>query len=390
MADAFIIMQIGNPELDSVCEQAIVPALEACGFDAKRVDKHNQGGLLKSEIIGFIERADVIVADLTNERPNCYLEVGYTMGIDKFRNLILTVREDHYHESPNYKNGGPKIHFDLSGYDILFWHPEKLDEFRQELEKRIKRRRAVLAPAPQQPVTPWDNEWVKSHRDIATPKLQETGKSGFMEVRFSLNHPKPWKTQQELDETARTSTISTFGWPIGVYLGNRNEYRPRPRADGIVAEIGADARGTYDYWAIRRNGDYYLLKTIFEDDRDSEKLFFDTRIVRVTEVLLYCARLYSRLEIDPMTVVNIVIRHGGLNGRILGASNRNRMMHVRAPCVENEIETEVATQLSKIESELVILVKELVTPLFTLFDYFELSDQILEEIVNAYVEGRVI
>lgn len=390
MADAFIIMQIGNPELDSVCEQAIVPALEACGLDAMRVDKHNQGGLLKSEIIGFIERADVIVADLTNERPNCYLEVGYTMGIDKFRNLILTVREDHYHGSPNYKNGGPKIHFDLSGYDILFWHPEKLDEFRQELEKRIKRRRAVLAPAPQQPVTPWDNEWVKSHRDVATPKLQETGKSGFMEVRFSLNHPKPWKTQQELDEAARTSTIPTFGWPIGVYLGNRNEYRPRPRADGIVAEIGADTSGTYDYWAIRRNGDYYLLKTIFEDDRDSEKLFFDTRIVRVTEVLLYCARLYSRLEIDPTTVVNIVIRHGGLNGRILGAANTNRMMHERIPCVENEIETEVVTQLSGIESELVILVKELVTPLFTLFDFFELSDQILEEIVNAYVEGRVI
>jgi len=66
------------------------------------------------------------------------------------------------------------------------------------------------------------------------------------------------------------------------------------------------------------------------------------------------------------------------------------MMDERVPCVENEIETEVATQLSGIESELVILVKELVTPLFTLFDFFELSDQILEEIVNAYVEGRVI
>jgi len=65
-------------------------------------------------------------------------------------------------------------------------------------------------------------------------------------------------------------------------------------------------------------------------------------------------------------------------------------MHERVPCVENEIETEVTTQLSGIESDLVRLVKELVTPLFTLFDFFELSDQILEEIVNAYVEGRVI
>jgi len=89
MSQAFIIMQIGNPELDRVCEAAIVPALKACGLDPKRVDKHNKGGLLKSEIIAFIEGSDIIVADLTDERPNCYLEVGYTMGVNKFRNLVL-------------------------------------------------------------------------------------------------------------------------------------------------------------------------------------------------------------------------------------------------------------------------------------------------------------
>ena len=61
-------MQIGNPELDRVCEQVIVPALKARGLDPKRVDRHNQGGLLKSEIVSFIENAEIIVADLTNER----------------------------------------------------------------------------------------------------------------------------------------------------------------------------------------------------------------------------------------------------------------------------------------------------------------------------------
>ncbi len=51
MPTAFIIMQIGNIDLDQVCDKAIVPAAVACGLDPKRVDKHNQGGLLKSEII---------------------------------------------------------------------------------------------------------------------------------------------------------------------------------------------------------------------------------------------------------------------------------------------------------------------------------------------------
>ena len=117
MKQAFIIMQIGNSELDKVYEDTILPALRANDLDPKRVGKHNQGGLLKNEIISFIENSDIIVADLTNERPNCYLEIGYAMGVDKFRNLILTAREDHLSESPNYKLGGPKIYFDLSGYD---------------------------------------------------------------------------------------------------------------------------------------------------------------------------------------------------------------------------------------------------------------------------------
>lgn len=124
MKEAFIIMQIGNQELDTICKDIFVPALKACGFDPKRVDKHNKGGLLKSEIVQFIKDSDIILADLTNERPNCYLEVGYTMGLNKFQNLILTAREDHNPDSLNYVKNGRKVHFDLSGYDILFWDPK--------------------------------------------------------------------------------------------------------------------------------------------------------------------------------------------------------------------------------------------------------------------------
>ncbi|MEK7471749.1 MAG: hypothetical protein AAB624_00705, partial [Patescibacteria group bacterium] len=144
MSEAFIIMQIGSPKMDAVCDGAMVPAIEAAGFVARRVDRHNTGDLLKSEIVAFIERSDIIVADLTNERPNCYLEVGYAMGLGKKKNLILTAREDHHHGSSNHVKGGPKIHFDLEGYDILFWDPEKLDDFQAELQKRISRRFAIV------------------------------------------------------------------------------------------------------------------------------------------------------------------------------------------------------------------------------------------------------
>ena len=387
MPQAFIIIQIGNQELDEACEHAIVPAIEACGLEAKRVDKHNQGGLLKSEIITFIEQSEIIIADLTNERPNCYLEIGYSMGIDKFRNLILTVREDHNPESPSYIRGGPKIHFDLSGYDILFWNPGQFEDFRNELEKRIHRRLMILAPSTSTPMIPWDNEWITKQRERSLPGFQATQNRGFMEIRFALNHPKPYKSQQELAEAARSSTIHTFGWPIGVYM-TKEEFRPRPQANGIVAEIRGDDRSMYDFWAFKRNGDFYLLKTIFEDERDQAKLFFDTRIIRVTETLLYCVRLYSRLKIEPTTMVNVAIKHGGLKGRILGAANALRFIHTGAPTAEEEVESESSVSLNKLEADLVDFVKQITASIFILFDFFEIPDSVYEEIVNNYVKGR--
>jgi hypothetical protein len=137
MDEAFIIMQIGDATLDGVCDRALVPAIEAAGFVPRRVDRHNEGDLLKSEIVQFIERSRIIVADLTNERPNCYLEIGYAMGLGKKSNLILTAREDHHHSSPNFDPNGAKVNFDLEGYDILFWTPDDLPRFRSELTERI-------------------------------------------------------------------------------------------------------------------------------------------------------------------------------------------------------------------------------------------------------------
>lgn len=388
-SEGFIIMQIGNPDLDEVCKHAIVPAIKNCGLEPKRVDKHNEGQLLKSEIIQFIQRGDIIVADLTNERPNCYLEVGYTMGVDKFRNLIMTAREDHHKESDNWKKGGPKIHFDLEGYDILFWHPEKLDDFRTELEKKIRRRLAIVRPSsPSQSLSVWDEEWIEDHRKQALQGLKESEYAGFMEIMFTLERHKINKKQSELAQAAQQSVIHTFGWPIAVFLGNRDEYRPHPTADGIKTEMPLS--DTYDYWVLRKNGDFYLLANLFEDKRKREKsLFPNTRIVRVTETLLYCARLYSRLDVPADTTVRIRISHGGLQGRELSAVG-DWDIDEGYVSKEDHASTEIIVKLSEIEVKLVDLVEKICSELFTFFDYFQLDRTTYEKIVNAFVAGKIL
>jgi hypothetical protein len=388
MTQAFIVVQIGNEQLDQLCADAIVPALVACGLAPKRVDKHNEGGLLKSEIVRFIEESDIIVADLTNERPNVYLEIGYAMGMDKFRNLVLTVREDHFPDSPNHQPNGPRVHFDLAGYDILRWHPQDVDRFRSELEKRIRRRLAIIAPPATTTPAVWDLDWIEAQRRIANAGLVDIGQSGFMEVRAALHAPKISTTPSALNDAAKNSQIRTFGWPIAVHMDVEG-YRPRPRVDGIAAEIKPDSRESYDYWAIRRNGDFYFVGSLFEDKRRPGELFFNTRIVRVTEALLYLARLYPQLGVDRSQLLTVAVRHGGLDGRVLTASSSNRSLHRILTSAESEIDIEITATLDEIEAELVQKVKELVAPLFQLFDFFELNDSVYEDIVNRFVKGEV-
>lgn len=393
MPQAFVIMQIGHPELDALCETSIFPAIRACGLDPRRVDRHNEGGLLKSEIVRFIQESDILIADLTNERPNVYLEVGYAMGLDKFRSLIPTVREDHFSDSPNYVLGGPKIHFDLAGYDVLRWSAADLDRFRAELEQRIRRRQAILAPG--QPVTPavvWDPTWIASQRATALEGLAALGRQGHMEVRAALQPPKPSKTQVELNQAARNAQIETFGWPIAVYLDVEGS-RPRPRADGIAASIATGSKDSFDYWAIRTNGDFYFLGSLFEDERRREQagqfLYFDTRINRVTEALLYCIRLYSGLGVDRSARVSIGIRHGGLRGRFWDAASPRRFVRKGRTTEEDSIDVETVGTLDEIEGQLVDRVIELTAPLFRVFDFAEVDRTIYEAIVNSFVAGQI-
>lgn len=388
MPQAFLIMQIGNAELDHVAASAIVPALVACGLEPKRVDKHNKGGLLKTEIIEFIETSDIIIADLTNERPNCYLEIGYVMGVDKFRNLILTVREDHFPESEHFKKGGPKIHFDLAGYDILPWRADDIDGFRKELEKRVRRRLAMLTPPPEAAAAPLESDWFAEQRTLADEGMKRTPRTAYMELSFALASRTEQFPLPALNKAAQSAPIHTFGWPIALYV-TREGLRPRPRADGMVSEVISDRKASYDYWALRRNGDFYWRGSFFEDERRPGDLFFDTRIVRVTESLLYCGRLYAALEQDRQRVVTVTVRHVGLKGRRLSSANANRSINSRDISHENESAVSFSVRLEQLEADLVPLVKSIVAPMLALFDFFELNDQIYEEIVNNFVAGKV-
>ena len=123
----FIIMSMQEDDqklkskLDSVFI-TIKNAAEISGFNPARVDETFGFNTINEKILKHIELSEIIIADLTFERPNCYYELGYAHA--KNKNVILTAEK------------GTRIHFDVSNYKVIFYN--SMMQLDDELKKHLK------------------------------------------------------------------------------------------------------------------------------------------------------------------------------------------------------------------------------------------------------------
>jgi hypothetical protein len=109
-------------EFQNVYEFGVYPAVRNCGLICERVDETHFTGDILARIRGGIEAADLVIADLTEGRPNVYLEVGYAWG--RGVPVIFIAKK------------GEKLHFDVSTHRCIFYG--KFSQFARELEQLIQ------------------------------------------------------------------------------------------------------------------------------------------------------------------------------------------------------------------------------------------------------------
>jgi hypothetical protein len=220
--------------------------------------------------------------------------------------------------------------------------------------------------------------------------LRAIGKADFYEVCASIAPATEPRAQRLLVDAVAKSNIDTFGWPIGVVI-QRDESRPRPLLDGVYAKVVWSEKSTYDFWALSRTGDFYLLKTLSEDALGRpDVLFFNTRVVRVAETVMFLTRLYRDLGAGEQSVVHLAIRHAGLDHRPLAAvGSRSWGFQRTRTSVEPEVITATDFSLREAEAGLADIVRALLAPLFAVYEFFELSDSVYADIVEKFVNGQV-
>lgn len=89
----FVVMPFESA-FDDLYEQAIRPAAEDVGMTCARADKVRDNRTVVDKIKRSIQRAGIIVANMTGNNPNVFYEIGYAHGLGKECILITQTKSE--------------------------------------------------------------------------------------------------------------------------------------------------------------------------------------------------------------------------------------------------------------------------------------------------------
>ena len=120
----FAIMPFLGKEMDDVYS-AIKNECKKLNLKSCRVDELTGSGLIIREITYLIERAEFIICDLSQERPNVYYELGYAHGVGNEALDILLIAKK-----------GTKLHFDISPLRVNYY--ESIEHLRVIINESLR------------------------------------------------------------------------------------------------------------------------------------------------------------------------------------------------------------------------------------------------------------
>lgn len=117
----FVLMPFAKEFID-IYEYGIKACTKKLGCRCERVDKMEFNDRILDEIYRGIQRADLLIADMTGKNPNVFYEVGYAHALAK--EVILLAQNE------------IDIPFDLKGHNFIIYS-QSIKELIEKLERRV-------------------------------------------------------------------------------------------------------------------------------------------------------------------------------------------------------------------------------------------------------------
>ena len=102
----FVAMRFAEP-YNTLYSEVIHKQVKELGFEPIRMDEKNGPGIVFQDMQREIQRAEVIIAEITPPNPNVFYELGYAQALNK--PTILLARRD------------TQLPFDIQSYRVVFY-----------------------------------------------------------------------------------------------------------------------------------------------------------------------------------------------------------------------------------------------------------------------------
>lgn len=214
---------------------------------------------------------------------------------------------------------------------------------------------------------------------------------------------RQFSTGDFVDVLQRSVTRHT-GWPPFWYP-TREGIRPYSFDGSVECWLGGDSDGAQDrdpghadFWRIAPEGLAFLMRGFQEDGMDGQRggrrvvqpgSAFDVTLPvwRAGETLLQAAKLASNLVEGPATIT-FVAHYAGLSGRTLTSISGDRAIFDDRIARQDMITVRTTVEANSIEPNLPEIVHPLLSPLYALFDFFDLPMQLVVDELARLRSGR--
>lgn len=194
MPTCFVIQPFDRGRFDKRYKDIYKPAIEAAGLKPYRVDQDPAVEIPIREIESGIRRAEICFAEITDDNPNVWFELGYAMAARK--SVVMVCAEER-----------KRFPFDVQHRNIIRYKTEAPSDFEalrdtitERLKAQLERQIEVGEIADLSPVAP--TEGLSSHELVllvtvagsASPggyvsvynARQDMGQAGFTEIAVTL------------------------------------------------------------------------------------------------------------------------------------------------------------------------------------------------------------
>lgn len=133
METCFVIQPFDAGRYDKLYTDVYAPAIEAAGYTPYRVDQDPSVSVPIESIEAGIKSAVVCLADITEDNPNVWYELGFAFASN--RPVVMICAENRQ---------GRKFPFDIQHRSIILYKPDSLSDFQKLKETITTRIKAIV------------------------------------------------------------------------------------------------------------------------------------------------------------------------------------------------------------------------------------------------------